>query len=536
MNKKIAIGVDDFKTIIENNNFYIDKTRFIEEILENNSSVKLFTRPRRFGKTLNMSMLKYFFDIRNNEENKKLFNSLYIEKSNFIKEQGKYPVILVSFKDIKEKTWEECLDKIKILIAGLIEEHLYVYDSIDNINKEIFKKYRLQESNTSNLENSLKFLSDILYKYYDKKVILLIDEYDTPLISAYHNGYYDEAINFFKGMYGASLKGNISIKFGVMTGIVRIAQAGIFSDLNNVDTYTILRKDYNEFFGFTENEIKKSLEEYNLENKFEEVKYWYDGYKFGDIEIYNPWSIINFLQSKELKPYWLNTSSNETIMELIKNSDKNTIDTLKNLLEDKEAMGIITESVRLAGKFSENEIWEFLLFAGYIKVVEQLPNNLYTFKIPNNEIKSMFKTLFIDIVYNNNTAINELRLGLLNKNIPKIKKSIEDLLLYATSYWDLSGNIENKYQLLISGFLYGLEGLFRIYANKEIGDGRPDIVLEPLIKDTAYIFELKIKGNTQNPIKQINEKRYDAELKRKNIKDIVKIGMIFDGKSVEFVD
>ncbi|PID67174.1 MAG: hypothetical protein CR959_01505 [Fusobacteriales bacterium] len=536
MNKEIAVGIDDFKTIITKNYYYIDKTRFIEEICNKIGKTLLFTRPRRFGKSLNMSMLKYFFDIENAEENKKLFKGLYIENNTYIKEQGKYPVILISFKNIKGNTWENSKKLIQAEIKKIFREHQYLLDKMDRFTKIDFEKICLGDFDNISIEASINILIQIMSKHYEKKVILLIDEYDTPLIYAFNNGYYKEAIEFFSVLYGSCLKGNENLETGVMTGIVRVAQTGIFSDLNNLDVFTILRNNSDEFFGFTEDEVKESLEEYNLLNKFEEVKYWYDGYKFGNTEIYNPWSIINFLQNKELKPYWINTSSNETIVELLKNSSNGTIKTLENLLEDKEAIGTITEYVKLTGILSENEIWEFLLFAGYIKVLEQLPNNVYTFKIPNNEIKSMFKTLFIDIAFNNNTAINDLRLGLLNKDISKIKNGIENLLLYATSYWDLAGNDENKYQLLLSGFLYGLDGIFRIHTNKETGDGRADIVLEPLIKDTAYIFELKIKGNIQDPIKQINQKRYDAELKRNNIEDIVKIGMIFDGKSVEFVD
>ena len=315
--KRIPIGLSDFKHLIEEDFYYFDKTKFIDEIIKDGAQVKLFTRPRRFGKTLNMSMLKYFFDIRNNEENRKLFNDLDIEKSKYIDEQGKYPTILISLKSIKGNTWNDSLEQLKILIRELYEEFNYIRDSLSKSEVRIFDDIWFKKEN-GEYTNALKNLTTFLYKYYKKEVVLLIDEYDIPLITAYKYGYYDEAINFYKIFLGESLKTNQYLKIGVLTGIIRVIKAGIFSDLNNLKVYSILNKEYSEFFGFTENDVIEALKYFNIEYELPEVKSWYDGYRFGNSELYNPWSILNFLQSKELEPYWVGTSENFLIKNVLK--------------------------------------------------------------------------------------------------------------------------------------------------------------------------------------------------------------------------
>ena len=300
--KKIPIGVDNFKKIITDNYFYIDKTKFIEDIFNDGAEVKLFTRPRRFGKTLNMSMLKTFFDVKESEENKKLFDNLYIKNSPIFTEQGKYPVIFISMKGIKGTTWEEMQKSIKRAFSNLYNEYKYLRESLDERNKRKFEKIWFEEAEDS-YDDCLNFLSGILEEHYNEKVIVLIDEYDVPLTMAYEYGFYNRAVIFFKSMYGACLKTNSSLKMGVLTGAIRVAQAGIFSDLNNLKVNTILNKDYDEYFGLSQEEVEKTLKYYNLEYQIEEVKSWYDGYKFGNMEVYNPWSILKFLSQKEFKSY-----------------------------------------------------------------------------------------------------------------------------------------------------------------------------------------------------------------------------------------
>ena len=328
--KKIPIGVDDFKKLIENNALYIDKTKFITELLDDAAEVKLFIRPRRFGKTLNMSTLKYFFDIKNASENRKLFNGLDIKKSVYISEQGKYPVIFISMKGIKTKNWEYCLYDLKGLIGDLYNEFEYIREVLNESELNTFNKIWLKED-IAEYKNALKILTSYLYKYYKKEVILLIDEYDTPLITSYKYGYYDEALPFFKVFYGEALKTNPYLKMGIMTGIIRVIKAGIFSDLNNLRVYSILNRQYSDFFGFTQSEVENALKYFSIENEIPEVKSWYDGYKFGDSDVYNPWSILNFLTDKKLIPYWIDTSDNFLINQILKSVNSDTMETLQKL-------------------------------------------------------------------------------------------------------------------------------------------------------------------------------------------------------------
>ena len=295
--KKIPIGIDDFKKIRENNYYYIDKTNFIEEIGKNVGKTLLFTRPRRFGKTLNMSMLKYFFDIKNKEENKKLFQNLYIEKSDFFEEQGAYPVVYISLKGIKADTWENCLSGIKTLLRELYEEYSFIKEKLSLSEQIEYDKIWLKKED-GEYRNALKNLTSFLYEYYKKEVILLIDEYDSPLINAYEYGFYDEAVLFFKVFYGEALKTNPYLRMGIMTGIIRVIKAGIFSDLNNLKVYSILEKEYSDFYGFTQEEVEKALKNFNIEYELPEVKAWYDGYRFGNSDVYNPWSILNSFNQK----------------------------------------------------------------------------------------------------------------------------------------------------------------------------------------------------------------------------------------------
>ncbi|MBS5188242.1 MAG: AAA family ATPase, partial [Fusobacterium nucleatum] len=302
--KRIPIGLSNFKHLIEEDFYYFDKTKFIDEIIQDGAQVKLFTRPRRFGKTLNMSMLKYFFDIKEAEENRKIFKDLYIEKTESFKEQGQYPVIFLSLKDLKARTWEIMEKDIKSTVASLFSEYKYLLKDLDKFDTITFENVIMKNIELENLKEILKFLTKILYEKYNKKVIVLIDEYDSPLVSAYTNGYYENAKDFFKTFYSIVLKDNNYLQMGVLTGIIRVIKAGIFSDLNNLSTYTILSDDYTDSYGLTEEEVEKSLKDYGIEAEISKVKDWYDGYKFGDSEVYNPWSIINFLRFKELRAYW----------------------------------------------------------------------------------------------------------------------------------------------------------------------------------------------------------------------------------------
>ena len=539
--KKIPIGIEDFKNIISENYYYIDKTKLIEEIVNDGAKVKLFTRPRRFGKTLNMSTLKYFFDVRNGVENRKLFKNLYIENSPVMEEQGKYPVVFISMKGIASNNFDEALKKIREKISDLFDEYKDILKSLDEFDGQKFRDYIMGNIDKAKLENSLVFLTKILNNYYKEPVVLLIDEYDSIIINAYENGYYKEMINFLKGFYGDVLKTNIYLKFGILTGIVRVAQAGIFSDLNNLMVHTILNKGYEEYFGLLENEVEKILHDYSIEYKIEDVKSWYNGYKFGNKELYNPWSILNYVYYKELKAYWINTSSNLVIKEMLKNSDSKVFKILEELFAKKDVVVAVSENIALGKNLSSSEIWELLLFSGYLTIKENLGEEEYIVRIPNQEILSFFKKTFLTILFGELQTVNDVKYALFNKDVREIKRVIESLVVNAMSFYDTDQRYENNYQMLLSGFFYALEGIYLVYPNMESGDGRPDIILEPIDKKyPAYIFELKkaisknVEKESERALNQIEENRYDTILKRKGIEEIIKIGMVFDNKKVEF--
>jgi ABC-type uncharacterized transport system substrate-binding protein len=415
--KKIPIGIEDFKELIIENYFYIDKTKFIEDIINDGAKVKLFTRPRRFGKTLNMSMLEYFFDVKDREENRQLFERLYIEKSPIFSEQGKYPVIFISMKGIKGTTWEEMEKSIRKVFSNLYEKYNYLRENLSERNKRKFDKIWFEE-NSDDYSDSLNFLSKLLEERYKEKVIVLIDEYDAPLTMAYEYNFYERAVVFFKDLYGAVLKTNTSLRMGVLTGAIRVAQAGIFSDLNNLKVNTILNEAYDEYFGLLEDEVKKVLVEYKIEDKIEDVKSWYDGYRFGNAEVYNPWSILNYIDSRELKAYWINTSGNILIRDLLIQSDRIVFEDLEALVEQQEKMIFINESVALGNNLSPNNFWELMLFSGYLTVKEKLSEDTYLVRIPNKEVQTFFKRLFVEIVFNSkNSNIASLKEALYRKNM-----------------------------------------------------------------------------------------------------------------------
>ena len=533
--KKIPIGVDNFKKLIIDDYFYIDKTKFIEDIFNDGAEVKLFTRPRRFGKTLNMSMLKTFFDIKEAEENKKLFDNLYIKNSPVFAEQGKYPVIFISMKEIKGTTWEEMQRSIRKVFSNLYNEYKYLRESLDERNLEIFDE--IWKRKDTDYSDSLRFLSEILEEEYNQKVIVLIDEYDVPLTMAYEYGFYDIAVIFFKSLYGSVLKTNLRLKMGVLTGAIRVAQAGIFSDLNNIETHTILDEAYDEYFGLLEDEVENALIEYKTEDKLEDVKSWYDGYKFGNMEVYNPWSILKYIKYKKLDAYWINTSGNALIKELLLLSDGMVFEDLDNLVNGQEKTIYVNENVPLGNNLDPNRLWELMLFSGYLTVKEKINNEAYLVKIPNKEIQSFFKSLFAEIVFKGKSNIASMKAALENKDINTIIKILEKVVLNAISFYDTNKNLENPYQTLLAGFFYALDDYYEMKPNPETGYGRADIILKPRNKKwSGYVLELKraktknLEKEAEKALEQIEEKKYDTILINEGIKEIIKIGLVFDGK------
>ena len=536
--KKVPIAIEDFREVRGQDCYYVDKTKFIEDILNDGSEVKLFCRPRRFGKTLNMSMLKYFFNIENKDENRELFNSLYIENSPMMKEQGKYPVIFISMKGITASTWEGALKNIRDKIFKLYNEYDGKINHIltENENK-IFNKFAGKESDEEELKTALSFLTSLLYKYYNQKVIVLIDEYDSPIISAYEKRYYNEMRDFLRAFYGDVLKTNNYLKMGILTGIIRVAQAGIFSDLNNFTNYTILNNEYSDCFGLVESEVKAMLDYYNIGYEMPEVKSWYNGYSFGENEMYNPWSILKYVQFKKVKSYWVNTSGNALILNMLLASNSTVFDNLNDLINGKDIMVYINESIRMGDNLSPNNIWEIMLFSGYLTVKETLSETMFVLRIPNKEIQSLFKGLFVDAIFRESSNVGSLVQALITKNISQVIKSLEDVVINAISFYDISRKYENPYQALLGGFLYALDDYYIMDPNMESGYGRADIILIPRNKSWAgYILELKrantndIEKEAERAFNQIENKKYEALLKKNGVKDIVKIGIVFDGK------
>ena len=539
--KRLAIGVSDFKKIIKGDFYYFDKTKLIEEIINDGSEVKLFTRPRRFGKTLNMSMLKYFFDIENKEENKKLFKDLYIEKTDAFKEQGQYPVIFLSLKDLKASNWEEMEEKISVVLSDLFSEYEYLINDLLGSDSNKLKKIINEDANLSNLGRSLKLLTKILYEKYNKKVVVLIDEYDSPLVSAYINGYYEKAKDFFKTFYSSVLKDNSYLQMGVLTGIIRVIKAGIFSDLNNLRTYTILSDVYTDSYGLTEEEVEKSLKDYGIEQEISNVKDWYDGYKFGDSEVYNPWSILNFLDFKELRAYWVDTSGNDLIKDVLKNITKNTIEALERLFNGEGLKQNISGTSDLSKLLSEDELWELMLFSGYLTVEEKIDHKNYVLRLPNKEIKELFRDTFLEKYFGRGSKLLYLMEALTENRIDKYEERLQEILLTSVSYNDTKKGNEAFYHGLIMGMGLYLEGEYITKSNIESGLGRYDFVIEPKNKaKRAYIMEFKSTDNiekleevSKEALEQIENKKYDVSLKQNGVKDITYMGIAFCGKEIK---
>ncbi|WP_338965452.1 AAA family ATPase [Fusobacterium vincentii] len=539
--KRIGIGLSDFKELIEEDFYYFDKTKFIDEIVKDGAKVKLFTRPRRFGKTLNMSMLKYFFDVEKKEENGKLFKDLYIEKTESFKEQGQYPVIFLSLKDLKAATWEIMEKDIKSTVASLFLEYEDLYYELGEFDKPLFKKIATKEEGIENLKEALKVLVKILYKKYNQKVVVLIDEYDSPLVSAYINGYYGKAKDFFKTFYSTVLKDNNYLQMGVLTGIIRVIKAGIFSDLNNLRTYTILSDDYTDSYGLTEEEVEKSLNDYGIGQEISKVKDWYDGYKFGDSEVYNPWSILNFLQDKELRAYWVDTSGNDLINNVLKMKNKNIITALERLFNGEGLRQNLSGTSDLSKILSNDEIWELLLFSGYLTIEEKIDQDNYILRLPNKEVKSLFRKTFIETYIARGSKLSFLMESLVENKIEDYEENLQEILLTSVSYNDTKKGNEAFYHGLIMGMGLYLEGEYITKSNIESGLGRYDFLIEPKNKSKrAFIMEFKstdsvekLEEVSKEALKQIEDKKYDISLKQNGIKEITFIGIAFCGKQIK---
>ena len=502
--KSIQIGTSDFKELIEENHYFVDKTLLIKEFLENGAKIILTPRPRRFGKTLNLSMLKYFFDIRTKNDTKELFNGLKIENEIEIMElQGEYPVIFITFKNQKHIDYIEFVDGISNLISNLYRDHEYLLSSnkLTENDKIKYEKFLNEEVNTAILQNGISELMYYLNKHYEKKVMLFIDEYDVPIQEAYLRGYYEEMIILIRNLLTAALKDNSYVEKSLITGILRVAKESIFSGLNNLEVNTLLRYNFNDKFGFTEGEIEKLANYYGAMDKFESIKDWYNGYVFGSEIIYNPWSVLNYLKNKRegFMPYWINSSSNDLIKRLLLKGDNNMKLELEELIEGKSISKVIDDSIVMSEVEDSNEnIWSFLLMSGYLKAVktENIRGRLHCdLKIPNEEVHIFYENLiekwFKETMTNQKY---ELMLNTLITGDIKIFAGLfNEFVISNLSYFDVSGKEpERVYHAFVLGMLVSLSNEYEVKSNKESGYGRYDVmIITKDISNIGIIIEFK---------------------------------------------
>ena len=555
--KKLPIGISDFKEIIENNYYYFDKTKFIENILEDGSKVKLFTRPRRFGKTLNISMLKYFFDIKNKDENRKLFENLEISKSEYFEKQGNFFVISISFKNYDSENWESGFNTIKNEIKLLYNEFYLIRDNLNQSDLADFDAIWLKKDNADWI-NSLFNLTRYLYEISGKKVVVLIDEYDQPIIDSYIKGNYEKCIAFFKAFYGKVLKDNNYLEMGILTGILRVAKENVFSGLNNLEVHTILDDEFTEYFGIMENEVEKSLEDFDLKYELNDVQKWYNGYLFGEKKVYNPWSIINFLNRGNLKSYWVNTSGNGLIKLYLQKLKNDIFDDFSKLLNKENILKRINNNMtfeNLKTNFGKN-IWNLFFHSGYLTLADKydVMKKNASIKIPNKEILEMFSEMFIEIYFKDSETFLDMTDALTTGNIEKFKFELNKILLENIGIFDVIGIYKEQfYHGLMLGLILMLKNEYEISSNNFSGKGRYDLLLKPkniFERKEGIIIELKainidnLKLNSEKihekllsecevALNQIEEKEYTSILKNAGIDNILKIGIAFFGKEFE---
>lgn len=546
----LPIGSTNYKEV-STAYYYIDKTLLIKDILDDGAKILLLTRPRRFGKTLNMDMLQTFFE-KTPEDTSVYFKNkkIWQQGEAYTREQGKYPVIYLSLKDIKSSDWETALDMLKYVIKAEYSRHNELMENhkIALADLETYDRIINSKGTKSDYNFSLQVLSRMLWVHYGENPIIIIDEYDTPIQEGYVNGYYEQSVEFIRNFFSAGLKDNPYVKLSVMTGILRVAKESIFSGLNNVRVYSVLDKRFSSYFGFTSAEVQDMAAYYGAEAKLPEIKQWYDGYRFGEVEIYNPWSVINYFANDcEAEPYWVQTSANLTIREIIKNLDADACQHLRELLNGTIVQSVVeTNIIYPSLKDTPTNIFGFLLLTGYLKSVKTMKiegMNICELAIPNKEVKIVYRREILSLLQEGRSSdtINKLQLYLITRDCKELQKTLRNFLLETVSFYD--GLQENYYQ----GLLLGMTGMFTNdyypLSNRESGEGRYDIQLTPKthglpgiiieIKAAKEASDEQLQKLAEQALEQIEVKHYDTELHRQGISTIYKYGIAFCGKKVE---
>ena len=557
MNQTISIGKQDFVSLRENHYFYIDKTDFIRQWWENADDITLITRPRRFGKTLNMNMLNCFFS-RQYENRGDLFKGLSIwTDQRYQKLQGSYPVIFISFADVKQNNYKDAIQKIKNIIVDVYRQHRYLNKEdcfTENEKQQMMEITEKMDDVTA--QDALKNLSSYLNLLYGKKVLIFLDEYDTPMQEAYINGYWDEFTGFMRGLFNATFKTNPYLERAIMTGITRVSKESVFSDLNNLTVITTTSDQYADCFGFTEEEVFKTLDQFGMSDKKQIVKQWYDGFSFGPFkDIYNPWSITNYLKEKKLRPYWASTSSNGLISKLLQSASANMKTQLEELLNGKQIIVNFDEQI-IFGQLEqdENAVWSLLVASGYLKVEEIEYKGMtlepwYHLAITNLETISMFSNMFKGWFATASANYNEFIKAMLGGNVKAMNLYMNDIALATFSSFDVGKHFSQRsqperfYHGFVLGLLVEVRDLYEIRSNRESGYGRYDVMLIPKTKENdGIILEFKVKESeektleetVQTALVQIEAKKYDAELLELGVskEHIRHYGFAFEGKKV----
>lgn len=553
--KPLPVGVDNFEKLITRGYYFVDKTLFIKELLDKKGDVNLFTRPRRFGKTLNMSMLQYFFEDSRNDEGTKLDNAYLFQGLNimeageqYLSHMGQYPVINLSLKSGKQPDFDMAYHMLIRQIADEYKRHMYILnDNMLEADQERYWAIMSERADRNSYNDSLKFLSQCLEKYYGKKVIILIDEYDVPLENAFMEGFYEEMVALIRSLFESALKTNSSLEFAVITGCLRISKESIFTGMNNLDIVSILSKNYDEYFGFTKKDVKKICKDYKLEHKYELIKEWYNGYIFGNTNVYNPWSMIRFI--KDLKAdenefpssYWANTSSNSIVRKLIEIADEDTKKEIEALIEGKTIEKPIHEDITYDEVYKTmDNLWNFMFFTGYFRKVREWMDGedklFVELMIPNKEVKYIFRTKILGWFEEKVKAKDRSHLfqALIDRDVETLEEEIVELLMETISFNDA---YESFYHGFLTGILSGMKG-YTVKSNREGGSGRSDLFIRPVTRrKPAYVLEFKVAKTftdlekmAEAALQQIEDRQYVRELEDDGYQTVYRYGIAFFGK------